>query len=278
MLLELDEFSKVSGEIYKITNTVNNKCYIGQTRSHRLNHKKYRPFGSLRRFKDHICEANSNKKNQSRYLNSAILKYGSDKFNCEIIHTCKICELDLYERKYIEECGTKYPNGYNLTDGGQGLGQFKGSKITLPESEIVKPVAKERINKKHSDYTKTLIAQRLKEFKNTDDNKKKQMEMTQKQHLKRKFERFKNVIIDKNNIDKYMFTVKNNVLNYEYIKVSIEDKIVHFIGRYEGLENIKNRARTFIQELIKWQCDQIAGTPLESQLPLDIGNLCEELG
>jgi hypothetical protein len=31
-----DEFHKVVGEIYKITNTVNNKCYIGQTRSHRL--------------------------------------------------------------------------------------------------------------------------------------------------------------------------------------------------------------------------------------------------
>jgi hypothetical protein len=34
-LLNKYEFHKVSGEIYKITNLINNKCYVGQTRSHR---------------------------------------------------------------------------------------------------------------------------------------------------------------------------------------------------------------------------------------------------
>lgn len=74
MLLNKNEFEKVVGEIYKITNTVTNKSYIGQTRSHRLNHDKYRPFGYLGRFKDHLSEANSNKTNRSRYLNSSLLK------------------------------------------------------------------------------------------------------------------------------------------------------------------------------------------------------------
>jgi hypothetical protein len=41
MILNPDEFHKVEGEVYKITNTVTNKCYVGQTRSHRLNHGKY---------------------------------------------------------------------------------------------------------------------------------------------------------------------------------------------------------------------------------------------
>ena len=107
MLLNLDEFDKVTGEIYKITNIINNKSYIGQTRSHRLNHTKYRPFGFLGRFKDHIHEASSNKKNQSRYLNSSLLKYGNENFICEKILTCKVDELDTYERHYILEYNTK---------------------------------------------------------------------------------------------------------------------------------------------------------------------------
>ena len=45
MILNKDEIDKVVGEIYKITNTINGTHYIGQTRSHRLNHNKYRPFG-----------------------------------------------------------------------------------------------------------------------------------------------------------------------------------------------------------------------------------------
>jgi hypothetical protein len=65
------------------------------------------------RFKDHIHEANSNEKNQSKYLNSPLLKYGKDNFTCELITTCNITDLDSCEIKYISEMNTKYPNGYN---------------------------------------------------------------------------------------------------------------------------------------------------------------------
>ena len=50
MLLNLNEFDKVRGEVYRITNAVTGKSYIGQTRSHRLNRGKYRPFGYMGRF------------------------------------------------------------------------------------------------------------------------------------------------------------------------------------------------------------------------------------
>ena len=63
MILNIDEKDNVVGEIYKITNTTNGTSYIGQTRSHRLNHNKYRPFGYLGRFNDHVHEAFSSKKN-----------------------------------------------------------------------------------------------------------------------------------------------------------------------------------------------------------------------
>ena len=277
MILNLDEYDKVYGEIYIITNNITNKSYIGQTRSHRLNHNKYRPFGFLGRFKDHIHEASSNKKHQSRYLNSALLKYGNDQFVCEKILTCKVNELDIYERQYILEYNTKYPNGYNLTDGGQNHGSLKGSKILLNENEIVPPIVKEKNDLTRSDYTKSLISKRLTDFKSDPLVREKQMELTQKQHLDAKFKRFKHVVVDIENIEKYIFIINNYTLKYQYVRIVIDKVKANFIGKYENIEIIKTRAIKFIQELIKWQCDQIAGTPLEPLLPLTLGNICEEL-
>lgn len=62
MIFNKEQFDMITGEIYKITNLVTNKSYIGQTRTHRLNHGKYRPYGYLHRFNDHNSEAKSNKK------------------------------------------------------------------------------------------------------------------------------------------------------------------------------------------------------------------------
>ena len=278
-LLNKDEFHKVSGEIYKITNLINNKCYVGQTRSHRLNHNKYRPFGHIGRFKDHINEANSNKKNTCKYLNSALIKYGVENFICELILTCKIEELDSFEIKYISEMSAKYPNGYNLTDGGQKQGCLKGPKINLNNLETPKNVIEQKQpNLKMSDYTKNLISKRLIEFKSDVSHRKEMMVVVQKQHVSKRFELFKNVIIDENNIDNYIHVVRNNVLKYEYIRIVIGKIRTTFVGKFETIDEIKNRARMFIEELIKWQRDQIAGTSSEPSLLLTNGNVCEELG
>ena len=278
MLLNSDEFHKVEGEIYKITNKVTGKCYVGQTRSHRLNHGKYRPFGHLGRFRDHISEANSNKPNQSRYLNSSLLKHGSDNFMCERLITCKVDELDEYEVKYISDLNTKFPNGYNLTDGGQGRGALKGEKIVLDETQLVKPEIKEKVPLKKSDFTKKLISERLKESKGDAEHRNMMMKLSQEQHLSKKFEILRHVTVDQTNIDKYIRVIKNNTLNFEYVRVTIDKIRTTFVGKFETIEEIKERARTFIKELVKWQCDQIAGNSLESSLPLQLGNTLEEHG
>lgn len=56
-LIDKSEVHKIIGEIYKITNLLNNKMYIGQTRSHYLNRGKYRPFGFIKRFQSHFSES-----------------------------------------------------------------------------------------------------------------------------------------------------------------------------------------------------------------------------
>ena len=277
-LLEKDEKHKIIGEIYKITNLTNNKMYIGQTRSHYLNKNKYRPFGHIGRFKHHLNEAKRIEFHSScKYLNSSINKYGSENFKCELITTCELEELDEFEQKYIKELNTKFPNGYNLTDGGQKCGFTKGKKIVI--EEVIKP--KNTINSdnlKRSEKTKELISQRLKTYKSNPEVRKNDMIRVQNIHSANRFEKYKNDKIDKNNIDKYLIVIKNNTLNYEYVRVTINKKRTTFVGKYETIEEIKERARKFILEIIEWQHIQIAGTPLEPLLPLTIENNCEELG
>ena len=278
-LLEKEDAHKIIGEIYKITNLLTDKMYIGQTRSHYLNKGKYRPFGHIGRFNSHISESKSiDKQNACRYLNSAFNKYGVDNFKCELLTTCPLDELDYYETKYISELDTKYPNGYNLTNGGQKCGFEKGKKVVLEED--IKPL---RVingdNLKRTEKTKQLISKRLKDYKNSRDlnGRKNDMERVQKIHAINRFDKYKDIQIDSNNIDKYISIIKNNTLNYEYIRVTINKKRTTFVGQYETTEEIKKRARIFILEILEWQRIQTAGTSLEPSLPLTCGNACEDL-
>jgi len=238
--------------------------YIGQTRTHYINKGKYRPFGYVGRFKKHLNEASRINANCScRYLNSTINKYGVENFKCELIIDCEIDELDIFERKYICELNTKYPNGYNLTNGGQKCGFEKGTKIVLKEEIKPKLDLAPTTNLKRSEATKQLISQRLKEYKNDPQVRKDNMLRVQKIHSNSRFEKYKDIDIDKTNIDKYISIIKNNLLNYEYIRVTFGKMRTTFVGKYEKIEDIKQRARQFILDILEWQRVQTAGTSLE---------------
>ena len=71
------------GYIYKITNKINGKCYIGQT-SDSIEH----------RWKEHIYD--SNRKNRDCYnypLYRAFRKYGTENFFIEEIEKCDLKNL-----------------------------------------------------------------------------------------------------------------------------------------------------------------------------------------
>lgn len=97
------------GYIYKITNKNNNKSYIGQT-------IKQRPSD---RFSQHRYNAR-HLDNKSRYLHRAMAKNGVDNFSFEIIEKIENDLLNEREKYWIKYYQTKVPNGYNLTDGGEG--------------------------------------------------------------------------------------------------------------------------------------------------------------
>lgn len=118
-------------EIYKITNKVTSKIYIGQAVSHILNHKKYRPYGYRGRFRCHISEAFSNKRNQCHYLNNAIRKYGVSNFIVELLESCPMEMADEREILYIKQYSSLYPTGYNLKNGGHNFTHSEESKKRL---------------------------------------------------------------------------------------------------------------------------------------------------
>lgn len=92
----------MKGIIYKITNKVNNKSYIGQTR-----------YTIEFRWKQH------QHKKDNTYFHNAIKKYGIDSFLIEKLEECNIEDLNSREIFYIAKYDT-FKNGYNLTIGGDG--------------------------------------------------------------------------------------------------------------------------------------------------------------
>ena len=93
----------VYGVIYCITCLLNGMKYVGQTTR-----------SVERRFKEHARAKN--------HLGNAIRKYGRENFTIKILEKCETPD-QLNEREifWIREINCKSPNGYNLTDGGEGM-------------------------------------------------------------------------------------------------------------------------------------------------------------
>ena len=237
--------SQVIGHLYVILNTATNKQYVGQTLSHRKNHNKYRPFGYQGRFKDHVSEAVCNtKKKQCMYLNNAIRSYGADVFRVELITTCPKDDLDRLEEQYIKEYDTLYPNGYNLTIGGK---VFKGMVATIDPSHPISAPKARGGSTSRSAETRAKMSERLKIARSTPDAVESQILRSQAQHSRAKLAIFKDVTIDMEHIDSYIKVRKTK--NGTLVKVMIGGKTTSFAGKYESLENTKERALQFIRSI-----------------------------
>lgn len=103
----------MKGIIYTIINKINGKQYVGKTTK---DPKKYWTWHKN-------CAQNGYKK----VLYDAIRKYGEDNFRFQIVKTLdyntydklntRLSDLEIW---YIKKYNSKVPNGYNLTDGGDG--------------------------------------------------------------------------------------------------------------------------------------------------------------
>lgn len=95
--------------IYKVTCKVNGKVYVGQT-SLTLEQRRYK----------HQKDAQREDRTTVKFHN-ALMKYGFDNFDWEILKECNTQEeLDYYEKYYIKEFNCLDRElGYNLKEGGK---------------------------------------------------------------------------------------------------------------------------------------------------------------
>jgi group I intron endonuclease len=108
----------IKGIIYKITNKVNGKVYIGQTIQ-----------SFKRRIKSHKSHLQS-QKHHNELLQKAYNKYGWSAFEAEIIETCDVDKIDARERFWISEYkATDHSLGYNFESGGNVLKKHNPSTI-----------------------------------------------------------------------------------------------------------------------------------------------------
>ena len=152
------------GVIYCITNTIKNKCYIGQ----HINSAKY----SL---EDRMSSHKSPSSGCS-YLRNSIQHHGWENFTHSIIHCCTDGgqeRLDELERYFIKENNTLCPSGYNLTEGGRSGGVL---------CDASKQKMSETMKKYYEDNPDQLVRvsqNTIKYFKNPE-NRQKQSDIAKK--------------------------------------------------------------------------------------------------
>jgi group I intron endonuclease len=177
--------------VYKITNTVNGKSYIGATEK-----------TLEERWSGHVKAAMV--KNLNFMLSKAIRKYGPEAFIREVLeeHPDRKYTFDVLEPKYILEHNTFGDNGYNMTGGSEGgighkhteetkqkireslVANFKSKPPKPPKIKEIKPrkplSEKQReslrlshLGRKLSEETKKKISNSLKGKKLSEETKEK---------------------------------------------------------------------------------------------------------
>jgi group I intron endonuclease len=191
--------------IYKSTNKITEKIYIGQTK-HALD----------TRIKNHIKES---KQESNRPFMSSINKHGIDNFTFEIIDSANnLDELNDKEIYWINFYNSVFPNGYNVTGGGQGKKIKTTKELSRIISEGLKNSKKWQKTKNSEEYKK----KRKKYFIGWNKGKKFTLE-----HKEKIWEKNKERILKFN---------KNT--SKKWIVVDKDNNITRITGKEEFFENL----------------------------------------
>lgn len=134
--------------IYKITNLINSKVYIGQT---------IQPL--IKRWQRHC------RNGKSTVIGSAIQKYGRENFSIEIIDTAStIDELNEKEIKWINYYNCVLPNGYNVAGGGRNHCMTEPLRKRLSEAHKGKQTGEQNpfYGRHHTEEAKRIFSERNK--------------------------------------------------------------------------------------------------------------------
>lgn len=126
--------------IYKITNLINNHCYVGLSNN------------IERRWKEHITPKNIN--NKKTNIAKAFRKYGIANFKFEVLEECSIEQLNVKEQYYIQILKPIY----NMNKGGKGN---LGHKLSNEFKDYLRKVAKQQWENKTEEEKKKQIKNNL---------------------------------------------------------------------------------------------------------------------
>ena len=166
--------------VYKHTNKLNGKCYIGITQQ--LNYKKRWGYGA-------------GYSKQLKFYN-AIEKYGWDNFDHEILYTgLSAEEAGMLEKELIKKYDSQN-NGYNINEGGENVGYHHSNETKQKLAKLIW-ITNGSLNKRIHDiselanypnfylgYTKTEKQKQVQQKKN--ENYKKEQEIALAQWLAEK--------------------------------------------------------------------------------------------
>ncbi len=155
------------GIIYKATNKLNGKCYIGKT-IQKLNIRK----------KAHIYNALNNI--YSTYFYNALKKYGSEKFNWKVLEN-NIPENELNNKEifYINKQNS-FNDGYNMTKGGD----YSPMRYAKIREKITGENHWMCITGGHSEETKKKISNSIKKLYENDNSYRERVSIKTKEAMK----------------------------------------------------------------------------------------------
>lgn len=206
-----------SNEVYKITNKITGKVYIGITNQ-----------GSGARYRHHWYESRIGEPSP---IHRSMAKYGEDNFTLEIIDFADTYdELKEKEKYWIKEYDSmNREKGYNLTEGGDGT-----------------------FGRMHSEETKDKIRQKAIGRKASEETKKKMSESRKgkcsdkkKEHLHGLNELFKKKII----AEFYITTEDDNITKTEKDFNSIKECAEYFKISRDTIRNSINKNNGYCKKI-----------------------------
>jgi len=173
-MVEFRGYSRGMWYVYKITNLVNGKLYVGKTDNIR------------KRWNGHKTAARRQDPNDFTILHRAMRKYGFDNFKIERLSEHMGEEVALAEEvRMIAELNTRDRSiGYNMTEGGDGASGYKFTdeqRKKLSKAKKGKYVGEDNhfYGKHHTAETRALQSQLMKSNYQTNPEKYDQLNMHQ---------------------------------------------------------------------------------------------------
>lgn len=138
--------------IYKITNKINFKCYIGYSKN------PYQRWSKHKKLAD---------KYKNDKFHDALRKYSWSNFNKEIIYCSKEGEHTLRVMEpYFIEYYNSFINGYNMTKGGEGILDYMHTEKTKKEMSLNRTGEKNSFfGKRHTQKFKDEMSEKMKKLR-----------------------------------------------------------------------------------------------------------------